>query len=210
MAKNNYYVVFIGRIPGIYHSWVECEYQTKGYSGSSYKGYISLDDAKTAFRKFNNSIPDNKDSKLKEAFSKNSEVEEIDYNTISVDGACAGNPGLGEYQCVHTQTGEQIFIESGFEDTTNNIMEFLALVQAIKYVTENKVDTKIYSDSITAMAWVRNKKANSNLRATKRNFDSKQMMDEAEKWLKENTYTVEILKWHTKKWGEIPADFGRK
>lgn len=28
--------------------------------------------------------------------------------------------------------------------------------------------------------------------------------------MRENTYTTRILKWETKQWGEIPADFGRK
>jgi len=208
MAKNNYYVVFVGKKIGIYDSWEKCKEQTSGYSGASFKGYIDEVSAKRAFREFQKSVSSNKTSELRKSiFDTNSE---IDYDTISVDGACSGNPGLGEYQCVYTKTGEQIFIESGFEDTTNNIMEFLALVQAIKYVTENNIDTKIYSDSVTAIAWVRNKKVNSNLRPTMRNFDSKKMMDEAEKWLKNNTYKVEILKWNTKKWGEIPADFGRK
>ena len=32
----------------------------------------------------------------------------------------------------------------------------------------------------------------------------------AEAWLRENTYTTEIIKWDTDSWGEIPADFGRK
>jgi len=36
------------------------------------------------------------------------------------------------------------------------------------------------------------------------------VIERAEKWLKENTYTTRILKWETKEWGEIPADFGRK
>ena len=34
--------------------------------------------------------------------------------------------------------------------------------------------------------------------------------DGTEKWLKENKYTTPILKWKTREWGEIPADFGRK
>ena len=36
------------------------------------------------------------------------------------------------------------------------------------------------------------------------------LIERAEKWLRENTYTTKILKWETKQWGEIPADFGRK
>ena len=34
--------------------------------------------------------------------------------------------------------------------------------------------------------------------------------ERATKWLKENNYSATIKKWETKKWGEIPADFGRK
>jgi ribonuclease HI len=35
-------------------------------------------------------------------------------------------------------------------------------------------------------------------------------MERAEKWLLSNEFSNEILKWETKAWGEIPADFGRK
>jgi ribonuclease HI len=38
----------------------------------------------------------------------------------------------------------------------------------------------------------------------------KNLIDRAEHWLKNNTYKNKILKWETKAWGEIPADFGRK
>jgi ribonuclease HI len=35
-------------------------------------------------------------------------------------------------------------------------------------------------------------------------------MDRAINWLKTNTYTNKVLKWDTKEWGEIKADYGRK
>ena len=37
-----------------------------------------------------------------------------------------------------------------------------------------------------------------------------QMIERAENWLKNNTYSTKLLKWETDQWGEIPADFGRK
>jgi len=191
--KNKYYVVFEGKKIGIFDNWKECEEQVKGFKGAKYKGYSSLSEAKAAFNG-----------------TEGKSFPEIEKGTICVDGACSGNPGVGEYQCVETDTGELIFHESGFEDTTNNIMEYIALVQAIKYLTENKMDRKIYSDSVTAIAWVRDKKSNSNLRPTRRNYDSKKMLDAADEWLQNNEHSIEILKWDTKKWGEIPADFGRK
>ena len=36
------------------------------------------------------------------------------------------------------------------------------------------------------------------------------MIARAEKWLNENTVANRVVKWETKRWGQIPADFGRK
>jgi ribonuclease HI len=37
-----------------------------------------------------------------------------------------------------------------------------------------------------------------------------ELIERAEQWLKSNTFSTKIIKWETKVWGEIPADFGRK
>ncbi|CAI9395341.1 Ribonuclease H [Bacillus sp. T2.9-1] len=63
---------------------------------------------------------------------------------------------------------------------------------------------------MTALSWVRNKKANTTLVRDKRTEELWQLMERAEKWLKENSYSNKILKWDTNKYGEIKADFGRK
>jgi ribonuclease HI len=42
------------------------------------------------------------------------------------------------------------------------------------------------------------------------NKDLLELIKRAENWLKENSFRNPILKWETKAWGEIPADFGRK
>ena len=36
------------------------------------------------------------------------------------------------------------------------------------------------------------------------------LIQRAINWLNTNSYSTKIVKWETKKWGEIPADFGRK
>jgi len=135
----------------------------------------------------------------------------INYDTICVDGACSGNPGAGEYQCVDVSTNEVIFASPVYPYTTNNIMEFMALAQAIKFTVENGLTKPIYSDSRTAIAWVKNKKVNTTLKLTSENSDMYDLLNTLEAWLKKNSFShVEILKWDTKGWGEIPADFGRK
>jgi len=205
MAKNKAYVVWDGYEPGIYDTWAECEEQIKGYSGAKFKGFPSEKLAKEAF------MNGPEEQKTKEQKMVRSQSQEgIVYDSICVDGACSGNPGQGAYQCVDVKTGEQLFIETDFEETTNNVMEFLALWKGIKYLYDNNIDRPIYSDSISAMAWVRDKKCRSSIKQTDKNFDSIAMIRKAENWLSSTKYNVTILKWDTKNWGEIPADFGNK
>ena len=54
------------------------------------------------------------------------------------------------------------------------------------------------------------KKANTKLIPTDENMELFKIIERAEKWLQNNTFSNAVLKWETKSWGEIPADFGRK
>lgn len=90
------------------------------------------------------------------------------------------------------------------------LANFLGIVHALSLLQKQGKNTTIYSDSMTALAWVRNKKANTTLVRDKRTEELWQLIERAEKWLKENNYSNKILKWDTNKYGEIKADFGRK
>lgn len=128
---------------------------------------------------------------------------------ISVDGACQGNPGRFEYRAVDIETGEELF-ELGRHKVyngTNNIGEFLALVHCLAYCAQNNITAEIYTDSKTAMAWVRKGKANTSFSDDDATVN---LLVRAENYLKNNPPKLEILKWKTKLWGEIPADYGRK
>ncbi len=116
-----------------------------------------------------------------------------------------------EYRGVYTHNAEEIFKKGPYPLGTNNIGEFLGIVYAIALLQRNnRHDTAIYTDSRTAMAWVRKKKVNTKLFEKYGSNPLQNTLAKAEKWLKENKYTNPILKWDTKNWGEIPADFGRK
>ena len=93
---------------------------------------------------------------------------------------------------------------------TNNIGEFLAIVHGLALLKQKGFDMPIYSDSATAISWVKQKKCKTKLPRTQETEDLFIVIERAEKWLNENKYTTRIIKWETKKWGEIPADFGRK
>lgn len=116
---------------------------------------------------------------------------------VSVDGGCSGNPGKAYYRAVDIATGKELF-RKDIGVATNNIAEFIGLCQAIR----DYPDSVIYSDSITAISWVKKKKANSS-------FDFPRL-EKVEEWLKILNKMPKIEKWLTKEWGEIPADFGLK
>jgi ribonuclease HI len=128
---------------------------------------------------------------------------------IAVDGWCKGNPGKGGYKAINIDTKEIIF-ERDTNLTTNNIAEFIGLVHTMMWVKNKGVDATIYCDSVTALAWVRNKKIKTSLNLDK-NPKIKDAIDIAINFLSDNDFNdFKILKWNTKEWGENPADFGHK
>lgn len=129
---------------------------------------------------------------------------------LAVDAACSGNPGVMEFRGVIVDTGTEVFHRGQFPQGTNNIGEFLALVLGLAYLKQNNLPWNIYTDSVTALAWLRQRKCKTKLPRTPQNEPLFQMIAKAEAWLRANTYTTRIYKWDTEKWGEIPADFGRK
>lgn len=202
-----YYAVHVGRNPGVYETWAECQAQTSGYPGAKFKSFSSRSFAEEAVKNGWDTIPAK--SKEKQVTEKLSE----DYikNSLSVDAACSGNPGKMEYQCVNTETGEQIFLSKLYPQGTNNLGEFLAVVDALKYLHEKgDSTTPIYTDSVSAIAWVRNERVKTNLYRNDKTEDLFKAIDNAIEWLKQNTYSNPIIKWDTKSWGESKADFGRK
>lgn len=208
MAKKNFYVVWNGVVPGVYNSWDECKVQVSGYDGAIYKSFPSLEQAKKAFDE-SPWLYVGKQAK-KESPKKLLSNPAIIKDSLAVDAACSGNPGLMEYRGVYVLTGQQIFHQGPYEQGTNNIGEFLALVHGLALLKQKKLTMPLYSDSANAIKWVKDKKCKTKLEKTPENLSLFYMIDRAEKWLKENTYTTKIIKWETSEWGEIPADFGRK
>jgi len=130
--------------------------------------------------------------------------------SISVDAACSGNPGMLEYRGVYTKTGKEIFHQGPFRNGTNNIGEFLAIVHALALLKQKNSQLPLYSDSRTALKWVQQKKAKTKLEKNEENEYLFELIARAENWLQNNEYSTPLLKWETEAWGEIPADFGRK
>lgn len=130
--------------------------------------------------------------------------------SIAVDGACGGNPGPGEYRGVFVETGKELFHFGPIEGATNNIMEFLAIVHGLGFLEKQNLYLPIYSDSVNAQIWVKSGKCKTTIQPNETNEKLFDLIDRAENWLKTHKFRVNIYKWDTKAWGEIPADFGRK
>lgn len=216
MANFKYYVVWEGNAPGIYESWEDCKQQIDGYSGAKYKSFSSLEAATKAFRE---NYDDHIGALQTVARALSSETvatpvrkptQTIAAESIAVDAACSGNPGPMEYRGVYVRTGEEIFRVGPLQGGTNNIGEFLALVHGLSLLKMKGSPLPIYTDSVNAMSWVKQKKCKTQLARTAQNEKIFELIERAERWLQNNTFTTRIYKWETKEWGEIPADFGRK
>ena len=208
--KKKYYVVWIGNNPGVYDSWTDVQLQIKGVSGAKYKAFPSRQEAEAAYGgNYDDYFNKGGSGSKKPTVISDEAAKEIIWDSIAVDAACSGNPGVMEYQGVETKSQLQLFHKK-FSLGTNNIGEFLAIVHALALFKQQKKSTPIYTDSKIAMGWVRQKKCRTKLKRTASTAKLYEVIARAEKWLKANTYDNPILKWETEKWGEIPADFGRK
>lgn len=220
-AKKKYYVVWHGVEPGIYNSWPKCQEQIKGFEGALYKSFDSEEEAEEAYHsspylyiKPRNSEAAEKKDKLQNPPTNRTDTVlplplEVKAEALAVDAACSGNPGPMEYRGVYLKTGQEVF-HYGPVHGTNNIGEFLAIVHGLALLKQKGAAMTIYSDSRNALLWVKNKKCKTKLERTAKTEQLFQLIERAELWLKENTHNIPLLKWETEKWGEIPADFGRK
>jgi ribonuclease HI len=87
----------------------------------------------------------------------------------------------------------------------------LAIVHALAYLSKQQNACPVYSDSQTAIVWVRGQKVASRSMAKGQTSEAvNRLVHRALAWLGTHDYPNPILKWRTEAWGEIPADFGRK
>lgn len=233
MAKGKkFYVVWVGRNPGVYDDWSDAEEQIRDFPGARYKGFSTSAEATIAFRKGSDTKSERLSlgEMLMKAGSAHNRgkaneggvplpragapdymtIPEIDLDGWAVDASCQGNPGIMEYRGVELMTGKEVFRVGPFKDATNNIGEFLAIVHALALMAKTGERHTIYSDSKTGMSWVKNRRIKTTLQQTSANARVFELMGRALVWLRTHDWNVPILKWQTEIWGEIPADFGRK
>lgn len=210
MAGKKYYVVWKGRKAGIFDNWKECEAQVKGLEGALYKSFPDEDSARQAFEGNWRDFIQKKGAAARRVSMRQTADGIPVWDSWSVDAACSGNPGVMEYRGVETATGRQIFHQGPFPLGTNNIGEFLGIVHALALLKKSNSSMIIYSDSRTAIKWVKDKAVKTKLPRTRKSEALYELLNRAVAWLNANDYPNPVLKWETEQWGEIPADFGRK
>lgn len=216
--EKKYYVVFNGENAGVYDDWNDAK-EVIDFPGARYKGYPTSAEAAEAFRRYSGKEEYDLGSFLSKIGERSlprdgkpdyMTIPEVDLDAWAVDASCLGNPGRMEYQGVELMSGRVIFRIGPFDDATNNIGEFLAIVHAMALMTREGKFHNIYSDSVSGMAWVRTRKIKTQLKPTEKNRKVFELMARAVTWLSTHQFPAKVLKWQTDRWGEIPADFGRK
>lgn len=212
-VRKKFYVVWEGRSPGIYDNWDDAKDQIDNFPGAKFKAFSDQDEATTAFR----GDPSEHLGIFRALGARAVKVinyenfPEIRLDAIAVDAACSHNPGPVEYRGVLVGTGQQVFHFGPLDDGTNNIGEYLAIIHAAAmFAKKGDTTTPIYTDSKTALAWVRNRRSKTSLQPTKNNAKLLEILHRANLWIATHSIPNPILKWDTERWGEIPADFGRK
>ena len=208
--KPKFYVVWQGRKPGVYDNWDDAKAQTDGFAKPLFKSFDSKPAALKAFK-------DKPHVHIGQALKPVAKQGKLDglvglpiQDSLVVDAAWNTATGDMEYQGIYLATKQKLFLKGPYFDGTNNIGEFLAIVHALALLHQKNSNIPVYSDSRTAISWVKKKKANTKLEETSRNAELFELLDRAETWLQTHRFVNPILKWETTVWGENPADFGRK
>ncbi|MCX4243031.1 ribonuclease H family protein [Paraliomyxa miuraensis] len=210
MPRARYYVVFVGREPGVYPDWEACKAQVDGFPGAVHRSYRSAAEAERAWVEAGGDPVPLDDEPSPAPPARVLAEGGPPPGSIAVDAACSGNPGPMEYRGVDIDTGHELF-RVGPMAGTNNIGEFLAIVHGLAWLEARRRPGPLYSDSTIAIGWVARGTAKTTLARTASTEPAWELLTRAQRWLRQGRlHGIEIRKWPTRRWGEIPADFGRK
>jgi ribonuclease HI len=201
-----WYVVWHGRVPGVYETWEYCKAHITNVPGAKYKAFPTHQAAVQAYAEGHEQHIGN--PRVQE--QSRGAVDGPRAQSICVDVGTYGNPGRVMYQGVATHTGDVLFSSPSIPYGTNNLGEFVAIVHGLAYIKKNGLDVPVYTDSVNARNWVRRKEVRSTLARDERSMTMWTLVDRALQWLHTHTDHATVLQWDTKAWGQIKADYGRK
>ncbi len=146
MTQKKVYAIAAGHQPGIYESWPEAEKQVKGFAGARFKGFTDRTEAERWLI----------DPQYRQATAKNKGRAEPETGppvhrdgeiTIYSDGGCRNNPGPGGYGAIVIVDGREQELSGGFRRTTNNRMELMGCIVALRALPRSDRPIIVHSDS---------------------------------------------------------------
>ena len=128
---------------------------------------------------------------------------------IYTDGACKGNPGVGGWGAIIMQDEKNIELFGGENETTNNRMELMAVIMALKEISSN-LELTIYTDSTYVQKgisdWIKNWKVNNWRSSSKKPVKNKDLWIELDEVVGSRKINWEWVKGHAGNEGNEKAD----
>ena len=128
---------------------------------------------------------------------------------IYTDGACKGNPGVGGWGAIIMQDGKNIELFGGENETTNNRMELMAVIMALKKTPSN-LELTIYTDSTYVQKgiseWIKNWKVNNWRSSNKKPVKNKDLWVDLDEAVGSRKIYWEWVKGHAGNEGNEKAD----
>ena len=128
---------------------------------------------------------------------------------IYTDGACKGNPGVGGWGAIIMQDEKNIELFGGENETTNNRMELMAVIMALKEISSN-LELTIYTDSTYVQKgiseWIKNWKVNNWRSSSKKPVKNKDLWVELDEAVGSRKINWEWVKGHAGNEGNEKAD----
>lgn len=145
-VKKKFYAIATGRKPGIYTSWPDAQAQVMAFTGARYKGFASRAEAEDWLKNpiYPGPVSNIKTSKAKPATAKAFKEGKI---VIYTDGGARFNPGPGGFGIVMIEDGKRLEFSGGYRLTTNNRMELMGCIVALRQLKQMTKTVTLYSDS---------------------------------------------------------------
>ena len=154
-SAKKYYAVARGRATGIFSTWFgsgNAEEQVRGFAGARFKGFPSVEEARSWLQEQQSVTHHKKQPDRKPRSAAPSQQTTPDPSmhqtdvVIYTDGGCSCNPGPGGYGAVILAGGKRRELSGGFKHTTNNRMELMACIVALRSVKPG-ASVLVHSDS---------------------------------------------------------------
>ncbi|MDD5759420.1 MAG: ribonuclease HI [Desulfobulbaceae bacterium] len=147
MATKKFYAIAVGRKPGIYEVWPVAQAQVQGYPGAVFKGFQSREEAEHWLSNPTHTFAAKKKTTQSTPNAPNDSSPKDNEVTIYTDGGARYNPGPGGYGIVLIYQGVSKEISGGYRHTTNNRMELMGCIVALRQLEHRDQPITLYSDS---------------------------------------------------------------